>query len=442
MAIQLSYTSSEIEELLGQAEKIGDLDDLETTDKTDLVAAINEAAQSGGSTGTTVPAEVRQAILTLFESAAYASADVSAAITTVRSWAMEITAIEISQSAISISGSNTVQLTATTTPAGGTVAWTSSDTAVATVSSSGLVTGVGNGTATITARCGDLTATCTATVSGFSTLTGITATYTQSSAVYATSSLSDLTSDLVVVARYDDSSTVTLTSNQYTLSGTLAVGTSTITVSYGGMTDTFNVTVSTAPATPIYNWDLKTSLTDTVGGITAVLTNATQGADGVTVPTNGAIMLTPAGGASIANRTIEIDVASDEMTGSAHARIFSVDSADVATPVGAACVLVYRGNNGWAVYTGSAWSASLDKTTYPITMFDQKTIRLYVDSSLNVTLSYADIGSSSFTEIGTFDKPLTSTYESGYFVVGGTSGNYTTGLIVSGVRIYEGDISV
>ncbi len=199
--------------------------------------------------GTTVPAEVRQAILTLFESAAYASDNVSAAITTVRSWAMEVTAIEINQSAISISGSNTVQLVATTTPAGGTVTWTSSNTAVATVSSSGLVTGVGNGTATITARCGDLTATCTATVSGFATLTGITATYTQSGTVYDTASLSDLVSDLVVVANYDNSSTVTLTSDQYTLSGTLAEGTSVITVSYGGMQDTFSVTVTHATET-------------------------------------------------------------------------------------------------------------------------------------------------------------------------------------------------
>ena len=223
---------------------IGDLSDLETTDKTNLVAAINEANQNGGTTGTTVPAEVRQAILTLFEAAAYASADVSAAITTVRSWAMEITAIEISQSAISISGSNTAQLVATTTPAGGTVTWASSNTAVATVSSSGLVTGVGNGTARITARCGDLTATCTATVSGFATLTGITATYTQSGTVYDTDSLSDLVSDLVVVANYDNSSTVTLTSDQYTLSGTLSEGTSTITVSYGGMVATFTVVVS------------------------------------------------------------------------------------------------------------------------------------------------------------------------------------------------------
>jgi hypothetical protein len=116
---------------------------------------------------------------------------------------------------------------------------------VATVSSTGLVTAVGNGTATITATSGTVSASCAVTVSGFSTLTGIEATYTQSGTVYDTASLDDLKSDLVVTASYDDSSTAVIT--DYTLSGTLAEGTSTITVSYGGFTDAFDVTVTAAP---------------------------------------------------------------------------------------------------------------------------------------------------------------------------------------------------
>jgi len=77
------------------------------------------------------------------------------------------------------------------------------------------------------------------------TLTSITAEYTQTSTVYATTSLDSLKSDLVVTANYDDASTATVTT--YTLSGTLSVGTSTITVTYSGFTDTFEVTVSAAP---------------------------------------------------------------------------------------------------------------------------------------------------------------------------------------------------
>lgn len=73
-------------------------------------------------------------------------------------------------------------------------------------------------------------------------LLSITAVYTQSGTVYDTDSLDSLKSDLVVTATYADSSTATVT--DYTLSGTLAEGTSTITVSYGGKTDTFGVTVT------------------------------------------------------------------------------------------------------------------------------------------------------------------------------------------------------
>ena len=76
------------------------------------------------------------------------------------------------------------------------------------------------------------------------TVTSISAVYTQSGTVYESASLDSLKSDLVVTATYDDSSTSVIASNKYTLSGTLTVGTSVVTASYGGKTATFNVTVS------------------------------------------------------------------------------------------------------------------------------------------------------------------------------------------------------
>lgn len=75
----------------------------------------------------------------------------------------------------------------------------------------------------------------------------ISAVYTQSGDVYDTDTLDDLKADLVVTATLKDSTTETVPDTDYTLSGTLAVGTSTITVSYGGKTTTFNVTVTEAP---------------------------------------------------------------------------------------------------------------------------------------------------------------------------------------------------
>ena len=81
-------------------------------------------------------------------------------------------------------------------------------------------------------------------------LVSISAVYTQSGTVYDTDSLDSLKADLVVTAHYDNYSTEIVTT--YTLSGTLTAGTSTITVSYGGKTDTFTVAVTSSVPDPYY----------------------------------------------------------------------------------------------------------------------------------------------------------------------------------------------
>ena len=76
------------------------------------------------------------------------------------------TALELSQNTISFTALNATQtLTVTKTPANTTdeLSWESSDTSVATVAD-GVVTCKGLGTATITATCGEQTATCTVTL--------------------------------------------------------------------------------------------------------------------------------------------------------------------------------------------------------------------------------------------------------------------------------------
>lgn len=218
--------------------------DVDVASVAELKADLEDLDERIDGLGDGVPTEVRQAMLALFSSAAYAETGLTDEIAVIESWAAVVTAISLNQSSISISGANTNQLVATTTPAGGTVTWASSDTNVATVSSSGLVTGVGNGSCTITASCGGKNATCSVTVSGFATLTSISAVYTQSGTVYNTDTLDSLKDDLVVTAHYDDTTTANVPSADYTLSGTLEVGTSTIVVSYGGKTTTFNVTVT------------------------------------------------------------------------------------------------------------------------------------------------------------------------------------------------------
>lgn len=123
-----------------------------------------------------------------------------------------------------------------------TVYWGSSDKDVAVVSD-GIVTAVGVGECVITATCGTKHASASVNVVE-AQLVSIDATYTQVGMVYDTDTLDSLKEDLVVTATWDNSTVTTVPSTDYTLSGTLVEGTSTITVSYGGKTDTFNVTVS------------------------------------------------------------------------------------------------------------------------------------------------------------------------------------------------------
>ncbi|AQR95206.1 Ig-like domain-containing protein [Clostridium saccharoperbutylacetonicum] len=73
--------------------------------------------------------------------------------------------ITLDKSTMNLIEGDSDKLTATTTPAGAQVTWKSSDSSVATVDSTGKITGVKEGTCTITATATDgLTATCVVTV--------------------------------------------------------------------------------------------------------------------------------------------------------------------------------------------------------------------------------------------------------------------------------------
>ena len=75
-----------------------------------------------------------------------------------------VTAILLTEAA-EVEVDESIQLTATTYPVAGTVTWTSSDSTKATVDSTGKVTGVASGSATITAVSGSASASCAVTVS-------------------------------------------------------------------------------------------------------------------------------------------------------------------------------------------------------------------------------------------------------------------------------------
>ena len=87
---------------------------------------------------------------------------------TVSKKVIPVTSVSLNKTSLALTEQETFQLSATVSPDNATdktVTWSSSNTAVATVSSNGLVTAVQEGSATITAKAGDKTATCTVTVS-------------------------------------------------------------------------------------------------------------------------------------------------------------------------------------------------------------------------------------------------------------------------------------
>lgn len=78
--------------------------------------------------------------------------------------ASEVTALTLDKDQASIKVGETLQLTATVTPADATITWSSTDATKATVDDKGLVTGVAEGRAMIMAKAGDKTAGCIITV--------------------------------------------------------------------------------------------------------------------------------------------------------------------------------------------------------------------------------------------------------------------------------------
>lgn len=201
------------------------------------------ALEEGGS-GSGITAAVKNALLALFRNVVYAGANGQALYDDLYDAFYDVTAIRLDNySLVFTTTGDTAQITATTVPAGGTVTWESSDTSVATVDQTGLVTSVGYGSAVITATSGSASASCSITVSQVKLLS-ISANYTQSGRVYPSTALDSLKSDLVVTASWSDGTTSTVAGSNYVLSGTLTAGTRQVTVSYGGKTATFNVVVS------------------------------------------------------------------------------------------------------------------------------------------------------------------------------------------------------
>lgn len=216
--------------------------------------------------GTGLTAEEKSLILELFSKAAYAENDASTAYDRLEAlWtvitrlvSLNLTHVTSSNQSASVeNGSRYVtNLTADTNYSINEVTVTMGGVDITS-------TAYSSGTITIPSVTGNIVITATAVLAAQS----ITATYTQSGTVYDTDSLDSLKADLVVTANYSGGTSETVPASDYTLSGTLTAGTtSTITVNYAGLTDTFSVVVSlsaTSFLTPATSWNTGSALTVT-----------------------------------------------------------------------------------------------------------------------------------------------------------------------------------
>lgn len=159
------------------------------------------------------------------------------------------------------------------------VTWSSSSTSVASVDATGLATGVGTGTATITATSGSVNGTASLTVSG-ATLVSIAVTPLNASMAVgttkqytATGTFSDSsTQDITASVVWASSTPAAATINAQGLASSVATGSTTIKATFGSVSGSTGLTVSTvqlvsitiSPATPRIS--KKTSIKFTASG--------------------------------------------------------------------------------------------------------------------------------------------------------------------------------
>ena len=177
----------------------------------------------------------------------------------------EVSSITLDKSSASLKVGETVTLTATVNPSDATdktVTWTTSDATVATVSN-GVVTAKKLGTATITAKAGEKTATCSITVIP-TPVTSVTLSKTSASlkvgetvTLTATVNPSDAT-DKTVTWTTSDATVATVSNGVVTAK---KLGTATITAKAGDKTATCSITVIPTPVSSITLTLLSASLT-------------------------------------------------------------------------------------------------------------------------------------------------------------------------------------
>lgn len=260
--------------------------------------------------------------------------------------------------------------------------------------------------------------------------------------IYTTNTLDDLKQYLTVTASYPDGTTRVV--SNYTLSGTLTAGTSTITASYKGKTDMFNVIVEPEI---LYNWNFKESLVDSVSGAVAV-TTATRDSNGLTFNTVNKYL--DLGTVYSRNRTYEIDIdyiGNPDSSSAAYRRIFAFGENGTNTSSNTTALVVamstYR--PGWYWYLGNAWDSSAIgsdvSTVDSYNYFDGKTMKIYIDSSGYGHVYAKTIGASdsTYVKVGVSHSALNNYNISNAHVYAGGDSDRLASARINAYRIYEGE---
>ena len=256
-------------------------------------------------------------------------------------------------------------------------------------------------------------------------LTGLAVSYTGGD-VAAGTALTDLTG-ITVTARYSDGSEAPVTG--YSLSGTIAVGTNTVTVSYEGHTTNFAVTgIQESAEGPLllHEWDYTQSLVDSVGGVEMVLTGATRDEMGLHINTvNDAACTT----VNLLGKTAEIELG--EITdgfSSGHGRAITLSAWVGVDSLGYNSGIIWRSTGRWCWYGGATVAGWTDGENTNKLALSNGIIRIPLkenkekfDVTLNgdVLLSQVDRNGASYLGFGS-DKTAFA------------------GLTVKKLRIYEG----
>ena len=404
-----------------------------------------------------VPASVRQAIYACLEDILYMSNNHADEKSVIYEWAYPtITGITVAPTTLTFNTISNQTLTATLLPTGasGTIIWTSSNEAVATVSN-GIVTSVGNGTCTITASCGSHSASCAVTCANIpvtysvtNTLTGCTTSnsYTR---VEENSSYSAVISPEVGYVDTWASATVTMGGNDIT-STAWDNGTITIPTVTGAIVITVTATADTR--TLLHNWDFTQSLIDTVANKEMILSNSNSGTD---LPTrdssglhfNAAEEVAYAEGLTeftTLGTEWELDVASAEFAGTEtgatnHKRLLIADRVGQSYNRG---VMIFKGsaplqtwfNGSWKTYTAES-GQTIPATTDPLS---GKTVKVAVNSEGIVSLYLDGILTGKTSSSVTNERfPYNSILIGGNKSGTQAAGNQIYNMVITGLRIYK-----